>query len=435
MKLSRLSAIAIPTPHSTPSTATPANAARQSANSVRRQRVQAAGGAHVEQAEHGDDDHGRQGAQRHVVHEAGAGDQQHAEGDGAGQPGELAAGAHVLHDGGARARWRRWGSPERRRRRGWRRRARPAPGSGRPAGAGGRRRSARGRWCRRRTRTRSRRRRRAARWRRRAHTSGQPSSGSPEGTAPTIGSSSESPSSGDQGGGADDGDQHAGQLAGDQPQAEDHGQAAGAEGQRGRVGLVQAGDELADGADEVLGVDREAEQLGELGDDHRQGDPGQVADADGHREQLGDEPESGQAAGQHDRPDDQGEQPGERDPLVGVGSGQRDDRGGHQRADRTVGADDEDAAGAEQEVDDERDQRRVQAGDRRQPGELRVAHALGDEQGGEHDPGEQVAAQAGSAAPGQQRESRHEAPELCRVHRPTLTRPGGTCPRGASSFL
>ena len=83
----------------------------------------------------------------------------------------------------------------------------------------------------------------------------------------------------------------------------------------------------------------------------------------------------------------------------GVGAGQRDDRGGDERADRRVGADDQDAAGAEQEVDDQRDQRRVQAGDRRQPGELRVAHALGDEQGGEHDPGEQVAAQAGSAAP------------------------------------
>ena len=194
------------------------------------------------------------------------------------------------------------------------------------------------------------------------------------------------------------------------------GQAAGAERQRGRVGLVQAADEPAHRADEVLGVDGEAEQLGELGDDHRQGDPGQVADADGHREQLGDEPEPGQAAGQHDRSDDQGEQPGERDPLIGVGAGERDDRGGDQRADRRVGADDQDAAGAEQEVDDQRDQRRVQARDRRQPGELCVPHALGDEQSGEHDPGEQVAAQAGAAALGQQREPRHEPSEPCRVH-------------------
>ena len=42
--------------------------------------VQAAGGAHIEQAEHGDDDHGGQGAERHVVDEAGAGDQQQRRG-------------------------------------------------------------------------------------------------------------------------------------------------------------------------------------------------------------------------------------------------------------------------------------------------------------------------------------------------------------------
>ena len=174
-------------------------------------------------------------------------------------------------------------------------------------------------------------------------------------------------------------------------------------------------------------VDRVAEQLGELGDDHGQGDPGQVADPDGHRQQLGDEPEPGQAAGQHDGPDDQREQPGQRDALVGVGAGQRDDGGGDERADGAVGADDEDAAGPEQEVDEERDQRRVQTGDGRQAGELRVAHALGDEQGGEHDAGEQVAAQAGSALR-QQGESRHEAPEPCRVHRPTLTPPSRPYP-------
>ena len=157
-------------------------------------------------------------------------------------------------------------------------------------------------------------------------TSGQPTCGSPEGTEPTIGSSSESPSSATRAVAPTTAISTPGSLGRDQPQAEDHRQAAGAEGQRGRVGLVQSGDELADGADEVLGVHREAEQLGELGDDHGEGDPGQVADPDGHRQQLGDEPEPGQAAGQHDRPDDQGEQPGQRDPLVGVGSGQRDDR-------------------------------------------------------------------------------------------------------------
>ena len=65
--------------------------------------VQAPRGAQVEQAEHGDDDDGGQRAERHVVDEAGAGEQQHAEGNRAGEAGELAAGAHVLHDGGARA--------------------------------------------------------------------------------------------------------------------------------------------------------------------------------------------------------------------------------------------------------------------------------------------------------------------------------------------
>ena len=120
-------------------------------------------------------------------------------------------------------------------------------------------------------------------------TSGQPTCGSPEGTGPTIGNSSESPSAATRAVAPTTAISTPGSL-GDQPQAEDDHKAAGAEGECGRVGLVQARDELAHGADEVLAFDRVAEQLGKLGDDHGQRDPGQVADPDGHRQQLGTNP-------------------------------------------------------------------------------------------------------------------------------------------------
>ena len=181
----------------------------------------------------------------------------------------------------------------------------------------------------------------------------------------------------------------------------------GPEGEGGPVCLVEAGDEVDRAAHEALGVDREAEERGQLVDDDRGGDAHEVAQADRHRQQLGDKAEARQPAGEHDGPDDDGEQTGEGDPLGRIAAGcQRDDRGGDERRDRRVRAQDEDRRRAQQEVDDERHQGRVQPGDRRQAGELGVRHALRDEEGGENGAGHHVAAQRGAARAAHERQPR-----------------------------
>ena len=72
---------------------------------------------------------------------------------------------------------------------------------------------------------------------------------------------------------------------------------------------------------------------------------------------------------------------------------QRRDRREDQRRDRRVGPEHEDARRPEERVADEAGDRRVQAGDRRQAGQLGVGHALRHEDGGEDEAGDEVGAQ------------------------------------------
>ena len=74
-------AIAIPTPQSTPSSATPANATIASANSEPPPAAQPPRRRDVDEAEHGDDHDRRERAQRQVVHQAGAERQQQRQDD------------------------------------------------------------------------------------------------------------------------------------------------------------------------------------------------------------------------------------------------------------------------------------------------------------------------------------------------------------------
>jgi hypothetical protein len=119
-----------------------------------------------------------------------------------------------------------------------------------------------------------------------------------------------------------------------------------------------------------------------------------------------------------------GEHAGEGDPLGGVaGRCQWDDRGGDERGDGGVRAQDEDRRGAQQEVDDERHQGRVQAGDRRHAGELGIGHALRDEEGGEDGPRHQVAPQRRAAMARQQHQPRRPTTDALQplLHGATLT--------------
>jgi hypothetical protein len=77
-------------------------------------------------------------------------------------------------------------------------------------------------------------------------------------------------------------------------------------------------------------------------------------------------------------------------PAIGTIAGE------DERGDRRVGREHEDSRRPHQRIDEKRHHRRVQAGDGWQTGELRVGHALRDEQRREHDPGDEVTVERGA---------------------------------------
>ena len=79
-----------------------------------------------------------------------------------------------------------------------------------------------------------------------------------------------------------------------------------------------------------------------------------------------------------------------------VACGERDDGRREQREERRVGAEHEDARRTDQEVADQGPDRGVQAGDRRQPGRLRVPHPDRHEDGGQGEPRREVRLEVGS---------------------------------------
>ena len=74
------------------------------------------------------------------------------------------------------------------------------------------------------------------------------------------------------------------------------GQRGQAEGRRGAVHLVEPAQHLPQLGDEPVGVLGDAEQLAELGGDHDRRDPGQVADQDRARQQVGQRAQTGAAS-------------------------------------------------------------------------------------------------------------------------------------------
>ena len=194
---------------------------------------------------------------------------------------------------------------------------------------------------------------------------------------------------------ADDGDQYGGHALGQSGQDQQHEEHADADDQGRGVGLVQTLEELLDLVEEAAGVGREPEELRKLPDDDRDRQAVHVPDLHLLGEQVRDEAELPDPEPDLDEPDEDREHPGERDRRSGIPAGdeQRRDRGEDQRRDRRVGSEHQNARGPEQRVADEAGDRRVEAGDRRQPGELGVRHALRDQDRREHDSGYEVRAQ------------------------------------------
>ena len=247
MKLSSDSAIAIPTPHSTPSTATPANAAKHERELRPPPAVQPARGRARRT--------GR--ARRRSRRRPGR-----SSGMSWTRPMPTISSSAEVTAPVSPAIWLRAPTSsatavrelleetrealEEAGRRGWRRRAPPAPGSGRRPGAAAPRSCATGRSCRRRRRRRSRPRRGSSALSVVERDVGQAERGQPGGDGADDRELVGEAEHGDQRGRADDGDQaRPGSLRRDLPQAEDQRERADAEGERRRVGLVEPRDELA----------------------------------------------------------------------------------------------------------------------------------------------------------------------------------------------
>ena len=142
------------------------------------------------------------------------------------------------------------------------------------------------------------------------------------------------------------------------------------------------------------GVDREPEQLRELADEDGQRDPVQVADPDRLRQQLREQPEPQDAEGDAERAGDQRERRGEIEGRVP----DRPRASGATVAAMIAASDESGPStrirlGPKTRVEQQRDDRRVQAGDRRQAGRLGVAHPDRDEDRGKDEPGDEVGGQ------------------------------------------
>ena len=147
--------------------------------------------------------------------------------------------------------------------------------------------------------------------------------------------------------------------------------------------------------DEAVGVGGEAEQLRQLADDDRDRQPVHVADLHLAGQQVGDEAElADPEADLDERRRSRRASRRARSPFPGSSvaasgtiaakiSGETDESGPSTST----------RDGPKIGVADEAADRRVEAGDRGQTGELRVGHALRDEDRGEHEPGDHVGAQ------------------------------------------
>ena len=215
----------------------------------------------------------------------------------------------------------------------------------------------------------------------------------------------------------DDRDEDAGHAGPSIPQAEDDRETGQPDRRGDRVGLAiaDAGDEPNALSDDRVAARAEPEQPGQLADDDDQRDAVEVALPHGSRQEIGQEPESGERRPHDDQADEDRQKPGQCNGARLVAGRERHDRRGDDRQQRRVGPEDQDPRGTEQRVGQERQDGRIQADDRGQPGCLGVAHPGRDEDRGQDEPREDVMSQRGALIgadpfePGQDRSGVHRA--------------------------
>ena len=175
--------------------------------------------------------------------------------------------------------------------------------------------------------------------------------------------------------------------------------------------------------------DRKAKELRDLAQHHRQRDAVHVAVADRLREQLSDEAESSQARRNAHNAGNDGHHSGHRDCALRIARRQRQHDCEDHGRERRVRAENDDAAGTEQGVREQRHDGRVEAIDARHPRCLRVRDADRHEHGRHDEAGDDVVPQPGGLVltqrvqPGKPARPSGSGRESCRaLDAPTLWR-------------
>ena len=221
--------------------------------------------------------------------------------------------------------------------------------------------------------------------------------------------------------GDEDGGQSGRRAGEDQQDGEDRQ----ADEQRRPVRLVDALGERLDLVEEAVRVGGEPEELRQLADDDRDRQAVHVPHLHLLGEQVGHEAELPQPEPDLHEPHEDGEHPGQRDRGSGVPAReQRGDRRQDQRRDGRVRTEDEHARGAEERVGEQAGDRRVEPRHGRQPGQLGVRHALGNEDRRQHDARDGVRAQPRAVVGAREPHAGH--PSLQRLPA-TRRRPLGRC--------
>ena len=195
-------------------------------------------------------------------------------------------------------------------------------------------------------------------------------------------------------------------------------------------------DELDEGREQAVGVDVDPGDAPELADQDRERDAGEEADEDRPRQEGREDAEAEQAGAEVEAADDEGEQRGDGGAVGGLEAGHgREDRG-HDGDGRGVGADDELPRRAEDRVGDQRRDRGVEPGLRRQAGDRRIGDGARQADRGDGEAGRDVSLQPGRA--GSPRGSPGSAGPGARRPRAWLNRrpargcgPAGSAPAGA----
>ena len=197
------------------------------------------------------------------------------------------------------------------------------------------------------------------------------------------------------------------------------------EGEGRPVDQAGLADELDEGRKQAVGVDVDPGDAPELADQDRERDAGEEADEDRPRQEGGEDAEAEQAGADVEAADDEGEQGGDGGAVGGLEAGHgREDRG-HDGDGGGVGADHELPGRAEDRVGDQRRDRGIEPGLRRQAGDRRVGDRARQADRGDGEAGRDVSLQPGEPVALEARQDRPVRERVARGHGSTAARHEG----------